>query len=113
MAGPAADRVLRLSCTAEDLRPLADAADFAPGVVRWDPAERAAITAELDAAFLHLFGLGRDDAKYVVGSFNLTAGDGPFAGDDPAAAVLAAYDRFAAAADESRTPESRDREGAR
>ena len=90
--------MLRLSCTAEDLRPLADAAGFAPGVVRWDPAERAALAAELDAAFLHLFGLNRDDAAYVVGSFDLKpAGGLPFA-DDPAAAVLAAYDRLAAAA---------------
>ena len=50
---------------------------------------------ELDAAFLLLFGLGRGDAAYVVDSFSLAAGDGLFAGDDPAAAVVNAYDRLA------------------
>ncbi len=38
-----ADRVLKLTCTADDLRPLAKAAGFAPGVWKWKDDERATL----------------------------------------------------------------------
>ncbi len=44
-------RVLQLSCTANDLKPLAVAAAFDPPVHKWYDAERAELLAELDAAF--------------------------------------------------------------
>ena len=91
-------RVLRLSCTAEDLRPLGEAAGLPEPVARWNPRERAAIVADLDAAFLLLYGLDREAAAYVAGSFAAPgAGAGLFAGD-PAADMLARYDTLAAAA---------------
>ena len=96
--------MLRLSCTAEDLRPLGEAAglplspDGTGPVVRWNPRERARIAAELDAAFLLLYGLDREAAAYVVGTFAKSdAGDGLFASGETGGEVLAAYDRLAAA----------------
>jgi hypothetical protein len=51
------DRVLKLSCTANDLKPFAETAGFVPPVHRWDSDERAELLAELDAAFLCCMGL--------------------------------------------------------
>lgn len=71
-------RVLKLTCTAEDMLPLADACDFNEGsfqaeyggrVNKWDEAERAELMAELDAAFFHLYGIDRDDAQYILSTF--------------------------------------------
>ncbi len=92
------DRVLKLSCTAEDLRPLAEAAGFDPPVHRWREDERAALMAELDAAYFLLYGIGRDDAAYILSTFQ-GAGDaapGLLDGLSPAARVLEAYDQLRA-----------------
>ena len=89
------ERSLALSCTAEDLRPLGQAAGLTPPVRKWNPRQRAELRAELDAAFFLLYGLTRPEAEYVLGTFRHDTTDGPF-GDDPAAAVLAAYDRLTA-----------------
>lgn len=35
----------------------------------WDPARRALIRAELDAAFFHLYGVERDDVDYIMETF--------------------------------------------
>ncbi|MEX0717144.1 MAG: DNA methyltransferase [Planctomycetaceae bacterium] len=90
------DRVLKLSCTADDMRPLAEAAGFKPGVHRWDPDERARMTAELDAAYFLLYGIGREDVEYVLGTF-----EGTWKRDDAQQGlfqrgnlVLEAYDRL-------------------
>jgi hypothetical protein len=93
------DRVLKLTCTAEDMTPLAEAAGFSPPVHRWDPAERAQLLAELDAAYFLLYGISRDDAEYVLGTFSgLSDGADALPGHiSPAQAVLQAYDRLAAA----------------
>jgi hypothetical protein len=64
-----AERVLKLTCTANDMRPLAQAADFKPGVWKWKEAERDQLRAELDAAYFHLYGLSREDVEYVLGTF--------------------------------------------
>lgn len=72
------DRVLKLTCTAVDMLPLAEAADFTGGDAEggrlnyWKAQERADLLAELDAAFLHLYGLSRDDAEYLLGTFKIT-----------------------------------------
>ena len=72
------ERVLKLTCTAEDMLPLADACAFSAGsfkkeyggrLNKWDEAERAALLAELDAAYFHLYGLSRDDAAYILSTF--------------------------------------------
>ena len=61
--------MLKLTCTANDLRPLAEAAGFDPPVHKWNPAERVELLAELDAGFLHLYGIGRDEVEYLLGTF--------------------------------------------
>lgn len=63
------ERVLRLTCTSNDMLPLAKAADFKPGVVKWKDAERDQIRAELDAAYFRLYGIADDDIQYILGTF--------------------------------------------
>ncbi len=63
------ERVLRLTCTSNDMLPLAKAADFKPGVVKWKDAERDQIRAELDAAYFRLYGIANDDIEYILGTF--------------------------------------------
>jgi hypothetical protein len=36
---------------------------------KWDEAQRAELMAELDAAFFHLYGIGRDDVEYILSTF--------------------------------------------
>ena len=87
------ERVLKLTCTADDMRPLAAAAGFAEGVHRWDEAERAVLRAELDAAYFHLYGLSRDEVDYVLNSFQgVTREDRPGQPGPTRRAVLEAYD---------------------
>ena len=69
------DRVLKLTCTAGDMRPLAEAAGFDPSVHKWNPRERAKLMAELDAAFFLLYGINRDDVQYILGTFTGTKRD--------------------------------------
>lgn len=68
------ERVLRLSCTAEDIKPLALAAGFegskGGGIQMWKEQERTRLRAELDAAYAHLYGLTEDDLAYILTSFN-------------------------------------------
>jgi hypothetical protein len=52
-----------------------------------EPAERAELTAELDAAYFLLYGIARADAAYMLGTFAGLRG-----GEDTA--ILAAYDRL-------------------
>jgi hypothetical protein len=63
------ERVLKLTCTANDLKPFAEAAEFDPPVHRWDTEERAELLAELDAAFFVLYGIGCADVEYILGTF--------------------------------------------
>jgi hypothetical protein len=71
-------RVLKLTCTAQDMLPLADACNFTNGsfqaeyggrLNKWDEAERAELMAELDAAFFHLYGIPPDDVQYILSTF--------------------------------------------
>jgi hypothetical protein len=70
------ERVLKLSCTAEDMIPLATACDFkgsrGDGVHIWKEQERAVLRAELDAAYFHLYGVEREDAEYMLSTFTNT-----------------------------------------
>jgi hypothetical protein len=90
------ERALKLSCTAEDLRPLGEAAGLKEPVHKWNPRERAELRAELDAAFFLLYGLSRKEAEYVLGTFRHDETDEPFGGD-PKTMVLEAYDRLSGA----------------
>jgi hypothetical protein len=64
------DRVLKLTCTSNDMIPLAEAAGFKPRVHKWDPAERLDLMAELDAAFFLLYGIKRPDVEYILSTFS-------------------------------------------
>jgi type I restriction-modification system DNA methylase subunit len=70
------ERVLKLSCTADDMIPLAQACGFqgsrGDGVHIWKETERAQLRAELDAAYFHLYGIDRNDAEYILSTFTNT-----------------------------------------
>ena len=62
-------RVLELSYTAWDMEAFAkDLSDNGPPF-RWDECRRMLIRAELDAAYLHLYSLHRDEVEHVLDSF--------------------------------------------
>ncbi|MBI1831850.1 MAG: N-6 DNA methylase [Planctomycetes bacterium] len=90
------DRVLKLTCTANDMKPLAQAAGFDPPVHKWKPQERIEIMAELDAAFFHLYGINRADAEYILSTFSglrVGADDTP-AALTPVATIMEKYDEL-------------------
>ncbi len=71
-------RVLKLTCTAEDMLPLADACNFTSGsfqaeyggrLNKWDATERARLMAEFDGLFAHLYGLTEEEFAYVLTTF--------------------------------------------
>jgi len=62
-------RVLELTYTSHRIAPYArDLGDAGPPF-RWNPERRTAIRAELDAAMMHVYGLGRDEVEHVLDSF--------------------------------------------
>jgi hypothetical protein len=91
-----AERVLKLTCTADDMRPLAEAAGFKEGVHKWKDDERAQLRAELDAAYFILYGIDRDDASYILTTFQGIANeDQSHNGEGPTRRlVMEAYDKF-------------------
>ena len=66
----ARDHVLRLTYTAHDMAPFrpCDLGYDGPPFI-WDEEERRHLRARLDALYFHLYGLSRDDADYVLGTF--------------------------------------------
>lgn len=64
------DRVLKLSCTANDMRPLSEAAGFEPPVHKWFPDERAELVAELDAVYFRLYGMTREEVEAILATFS-------------------------------------------
>jgi len=62
-------RVLELVYTAWDLEPFAGDVGHKGPPFSWNPARRAILRAELDAAFFHLYGLERVDAGHVLDTF--------------------------------------------
>jgi hypothetical protein len=70
-----AREVLHLTYTAHDMAPFArdmghvDAAGDVLPPFRWDEADRRQRRARLDALFFHLYGIGRDDAEYILSTF--------------------------------------------
>ena len=63
-----APRVLELVYTANDLRPFAEDMGYHGEPFRWDdpPGRRAQIRAELDAYYARLYGLTRDELRYIL-----------------------------------------------
>ncbi|MFE5005483.1 Eco57I restriction-modification methylase domain-containing protein [Streptomyces sp. NPDC056696] len=89
-------RLSELTYTAHDMAPFArDLGDAGPPF-RWDPDRRAAIRAELDACFFHLYGITRDDSSYILDTFNVVRDNdikayGSFRTKE---LILAEYDRM-------------------
>lgn len=63
------DRVLKLTCTSNDMKQLAKAAQFDPPIHKWNTAERLDLQAQLNAAFFLLYGIQRDDVEYILSTF--------------------------------------------
>jgi hypothetical protein len=61
--------VLRLSYTAHDLAPFARDMGYAGAPFAWDENDRRHRLARLDALFFNLYGIGRDDAAYILDTF--------------------------------------------
>jgi hypothetical protein len=62
-------RALELTYTAYDMTPFAQDLGDDGAPFRWDEDRRFAMWAELDAAFFHLYGIGRDDVDYIMETF--------------------------------------------
>lgn len=90
------DRVLKLTCTSNDMIPLAEAAGFDPPVHKWDVQERAELMAELDAAYFLLYGIERDDVEYILSTFQGIEKEesGLFGGQGTYDLILSRYDRL-------------------
>jgi len=93
--------VLKLSCTADDMKPLAEAAGFDPPVRKWKADERAEMLAELDAAYFLLYGIDRADAEYILSTFQGMKDESTAAtfthAPTQTQAILEAFDRLSAA----------------
>ncbi|WP_381795508.1 Eco57I restriction-modification methylase domain-containing protein [Streptomyces niveus] len=103
-------RLRELVYTASDMTPLARDLGDTGAPFRWDVARRAQIRSELDAYFFHLYGISRDDADYILETFQSETGGlknneiakyGHYRTRD---LVLAEYDRMAATGVSLTTP---------
>jgi hypothetical protein len=78
-------RVLELTYTAHDLKPWAEdleAYDLRPATERgrpfaWNPGRRALLRAELDAYYARLYGLDRDELRYILDPADVMGSDYP------------------------------------
>lgn len=92
-------RILELTYSAWDLEPFAkDCGDEGPPYI-WDPDRRFVLQCELDAAFFHLYGVSREDAEYILGTFDVLARAevGQYGEFRTRRAVLECYDALATA----------------
>jgi len=94
-------RLLELVFTAWDLQPYAEDCDYAGPPFKWDELRRTALRCEIDAAFFHLYGVGRDELHHIMDSFSIVR-DEDFAehGDyRTKLVILDIYDRMQRAID--------------
>lgn len=103
-------RVLELTNTADDMRPFAEDLGYDGPPYPWDPDGRALLKAELDAYYAYLYGLSRDELRYILDPADVMGPDYPsetfrvlkeketreFGEYRTRRLVLEAYDRFAA-----------------
>lgn len=71
------ERVVELSFTTSDLQPIAQALDYHGQPFPWDPERRATLRAELDAYFAKLYGLDRDELRYILDPSDVYGDDYP------------------------------------
>src|SRR5207302_344915 len=69
LRGWIAPQVLELTYTAWDLEPFARDMGYSGPPFQWDEARRFLMRCELDAAFFHLYGIGREDVDYIMDTF--------------------------------------------
>jgi hypothetical protein len=70
-------RVLELTYTSHDLQPWAQDLGFDGPPFPFDPERRALLRAELDAYYAHLYGLTRDELRYILDPAHLMGPDYP------------------------------------
>jgi hypothetical protein len=91
--------VIELSYTSWRLQPYAQDLGDEGAPFRWDPDRRGLLQADLDAGFLHIYGLNRDEATHVLDSFLVVRKyeEKDFGEYRTKRLVLEAYDRMAQA----------------
>ncbi len=70
-------RVLKLTYTSHDLKPWADDLGYDGPPFRFDPERRSLLRAELDAFYAHLYGLSRDELRYILDPADVMGPDYP------------------------------------
>ncbi len=70
-------RLLELTYTAHDLKPWAEDLGYDGPPFRFDPDRRALLRAELDAFYAHLYGLSRDELRYILDPADVMGPDYP------------------------------------
>ncbi|GDX77653.1 hypothetical protein LBMAG41_27320 [Cyanobium sp.] len=70
-------RVLELTYTAHDLKPWAEDLGYDGPPFRFDPERRSLLRAELDAFYAHLYGLNRDELRYILDPADVMGPDYP------------------------------------
>ncbi len=90
------ERALKLTCTSNDMRPLAEAAGFKEKVHKWQEEERDELMAELDAAYFLLYGIEREDVKYILSTFSGAQAESQsiFGSSSPFERILRHYDKL-------------------
>ena len=58
--------MLKLTCTANDMRPAGRGGGLDPPVHKWKRGRARRTVAELDAAFFLLYGIDRNDVEYIL-----------------------------------------------
>ena len=70
-------RVLELTYTAQDLAPFARDLGYDGPPFAWNPERRALLRAELDAYYAKLYGLTRDELRYILDPADIYGDDYP------------------------------------
>lgn len=70
-------RVVELTYTSEAMRPFAEDMGYKDSPFKWDPDRRAQLRAELDAYYAHLYGLTRDELRYILDPSDVKGEDYP------------------------------------
>jgi len=70
-------RVLELTYTAHDLKPWAEDLGYDGPPFIFDPERRALLRAELDAFYAHIYGLNRDELRYILDPVDVMGPDYP------------------------------------
>lgn len=65
------NRVIELIYTAYDLASFARDCGYTNAPFRWDEDRRFMLRCELDSAYLHLYGIARDDIDYIMQTFHI------------------------------------------